>query len=91
MKRYTSRQLVGFLFALVAVAALLTLGGPVGAWLVLGALILTSIMLIPAFALAFLLRAIGRSPERHVLQPEETPVRPRRHRPAVGWLPGDLR
>ena len=91
MKRCTSRQLMSLLSALVAVGALLILGRPLAPWLVLGALILSSLVLIPAFALAFLLRAIGRSPDQHVILPEETPVLPRRHRPAIGWLPGDIR
>ena len=91
MKRYRPRKLVSFLAALGAVAALLILGRPVGPWLVLGALILCSIVLTPAIALAFLLRAIGRSPDRHVLLLEETALLPRRHPPAVGLLRGDLR
>jgi hypothetical protein len=91
MKRYTSRQLISFLSAPAVVGALLILGRPLAPWLVLGAMILSSIVLIPAFALAFLLRAIGRSPDQHVILPEETPVLPRRHRSAIGWLPGDLR
>jgi hypothetical protein len=91
MKRHRSRKFTSFLAALVAVAALLILGRPVGPWLVLGTVILCSIVLIPAIALAFLLRAIGRSPEQNVLLLEETTVLPRRHRPAVGWLRSDLR
>jgi ABC-type Fe3+-siderophore transport system permease subunit len=91
MKRYTPGQLITSLLALMAVTALLILGRPWGPWLVLGAFVLGSFMLIPAFALAFLLRAIGRSPERHVLLPEQTPDLPRRHHPAVGWIAGDIR
>ncbi len=92
MKRYIPRQLISFLSALTAVGALLILGRPVGPWLVLGALIVSSIVLIPAFALAFLLRAIGRSSDRHLLLSEEPPpVLPRPRRPAVSWLSGDIR
>jgi hypothetical protein len=58
---------------------------------VLGGFILAAVMLIPVFAPAFLFRAIGRSSERDVMVPEQTLELPRRHRPAVGWIPGDLR
>jgi len=91
MNRYTPGPLTRFLAALAVVAALLILGRPVGPWIVLGALILGSIALLPAFALALLLRAISRSPDRHVLSFEERPALPRRNRPTVGWLPGDIR
>jgi hypothetical protein len=91
MKRYTPGQVITSLSALLAVTALLTLARPWGPWLVLGACILGSLTLIPALALAFLLRAIGRSADRQVLLPEQTPDLSRRRHPPVGWIAGDLR
>ncbi len=90
MKRYAPRQLMPPL-ATVVVVALSILGRPVGLWVALGAAILGSIALLPAVALALLLRTIGRSPAGRLPPLEGTQHAPSPRRPAVVCLPGNIR